>query len=108
VSNWSDVTLAEALGFLFTRLFCPRRDLLLENLALRQQLGVFKRKHPRPPFGAADKLFWVMLRQVWVGWERALILIQPETVVRWHRKGFGLYCLKPAHSDLSKAVGKLF
>ena len=32
-----------------------------------------------------------MLRQLWVGWERALILIQPETVVRWHRKGFGLY-----------------
>jgi putative transposase len=83
--------LLRLLVFFFTRLFCPRRDLLLENLALRQQLGVFKRKHPRPPFGAADKLFWVMLRQLWVGWERALILIQPETVVRWHRKGFGLY-----------------
>jgi putative transposase len=83
--------LLRLLVVFFTRLFCPRRDLLLENLALRQQLGVFKRKHPRPPFGAADKMFWVMLRQLWVGWERALILIQPETVVRWHRKGFGLY-----------------
>ena len=47
---------------------------------------LFGANHPRPPFGAADKLFWVMLRQLWVGWERALILIQPETVVRWHRK----------------------
>jgi transposase InsO family protein len=74
-----------------TRLFCSRRDLLLENLALRQQLGVFKRKHPQPRFVASDKLFWVMLRRLWVGWEQALILIQPETVVRWHRKGFRLY-----------------
>jgi hypothetical protein len=63
----------------------------LENLALRQQLGVFKQRHPPARFSAADKLFWVMLRCLWTGWKRALILIQPETVVRWHRAGFKLY-----------------
>src|ERR1039458_3358914 len=68
-----------------------RRNLLLENLALRQQLGVFKQKHPQPRFAVPDKLFWVMLRQLWDGWIRALILVQPETVVRWHRTGFKLY-----------------
>jgi transposase InsO family protein len=76
---------------LFTRLFRSRRDLLLENLALRQQLGVFKQKHPPPRFATTDKLFWVMLSRLWVGWRRALIVVQPETVVRWHRTVFKLY-----------------
>ena len=47
-----------ALGTL-VRLLRVRRSLLLENLALRQQLGVLKRRHPKPPFGLPDKLFWV-------------------------------------------------
>jgi transposase InsO family protein len=76
---------------LFSRFFRSRRDLLLENLALRQQLGVFKQMHPQPRFAATDKLFWVMLRGLWVDWKRALILVQPETVVRWHRARFKLY-----------------
>ena len=79
------------LVVLFTRLFRSRRDRLLENLALRQQLGVFRQKHPPPRFAAPDKLFWVMLRRLWAGWRRALVLVQPETVVRWHRAGFKLY-----------------
>src|ERR1035441_2963836 len=73
---------------LYSRFFHSRRDLLLENLALRQQLGVLQRRHPQPRFGISDKFFWVILRRLWPGWNRALILIQPETVVRWHRVGF--------------------
>jgi hypothetical protein len=72
------------------RTFHSRRNLLLENLALRQQLGVFKQKYPQPRFAATDKLFWVMLKRFWAGWRRALIVVQPETVVRWHRTGFRL------------------
>jgi hypothetical protein len=68
-----------------------RHDLLLENLALRQQLAVLKQRHPQPRFTAPDKMFWVMLRRLWPGWKRGLILVQPETVVRWHRTGFKLY-----------------
>jgi hypothetical protein len=68
-----------------------RNDLLLENLALRQQLAVLKQKHPQPQLAAPDKLFWVILRRLWPGWKRALILVQPETVVRWHKAGFKLY-----------------
>src|ERR1035438_8155386 len=80
------VLLLRLLSIVPTRFFRSRCDLLIENLALRQQLGVFKRKHPRPRFSATDKLFWVMLRRLWAGWSGALILVQPETVVRWHRK----------------------
>ena len=67
------------------------RNLLLENLALRQQLAILKQKCPHPRFTSQDKLFWVILRRLWPGWRRALILLQPETVVRWHRAGFKLY-----------------
>jgi hypothetical protein len=67
---------------LFARSFHSRRDLVLENLAPWQQLGVLKRKHPQPRLAASDRLFWVMLRRIWPGWKEALILIQPETVVR--------------------------
>jgi hypothetical protein len=76
---------------LLIRSVCSRRNLLLENLALRQQLGVLKQQRPQPRFAVPDKLFWVILRRLWPGWKRALILVQPETVVRWHCAGFKLY-----------------
>jgi len=73
------------------RLFDTHRRLLLENLALRQQLAVLKRRHPRPRLAAFDKLFWVLVRRFWSGWQQALIIVSPETVVCWHRSGFALY-----------------
>jgi len=75
----------------FLRLFRARRILLLENLALRQQLAVYRRRHPRPKLAAFDKLFWVLARRFWSGWKRALVKVGPETVVRWHGSGFVLY-----------------
>src|SRR5208283_656104 len=79
------------LFILLVRSCRSRRDLLLENLALRQQLGVLKQKRPQPRFAAPDKLFWVILRRLWPGWKQGLVLVQPETVVRWHQVGFKLY-----------------
>ena len=63
----------------------------MENLALRQQLAIFKRQSSRPRLGVADKLFWVTLRRFWSSWKKTLIVVSPDTVVRWHRAGFGLY-----------------
>lgn len=68
-----------------------RSTLLLENLVLRQQLVALKRKHPRPRLGTADKLFWIAVRRLWSRWGDLLIVVSPETVVRWHRSGFALY-----------------
>ena len=76
---------------LVTQVFRSRRDLLLENLALRQQLTVLSRRHPQPRFAVSDRFFWVILRRLWCGWKQALFLVQPETVVRWHRTGFKVY-----------------
>ena len=63
----------------------------LENLALRQQLTMFKRQCPRPRLRKADRLFWLLLSKTWKDWRRALIIVRPETVVSWHRKGFRLF-----------------
>ena len=73
------------------RLLRLRRSLLLENLALRQQLAVLKRRHPRPRLDLLDKLFWVSIRRFWSRWQQSLIAVTPETLVRWHRGGFRLY-----------------
>src|ERR1700731_1571140 len=73
------------------RLLRARRSLLLENLALRQQLAVLKRRRPRPRLDLLDKLFWGAVRRFWSGWHQSLIAATPETVVRWHRGGFRLY-----------------
>ena len=62
-----------------------RRDLLLEMLALRHQLGVLGRSGRR--FRPADRLLWVCLRWFWPRWRYALVLVQPATVARWHREG---------------------
>ena len=71
--------------------FRTHRSLMLENLALRQQLTVLKRKHPRPRLGPFDKLFWVLACRFWPRWKEMLVLVQPETVARWHRAGFKAY-----------------
>jgi putative transposase len=73
------------------RFFQGRRQLLLENLALRQQLAALKRRRPRPMLVVFDKLFWVLAQRFWSEWKQALIVVTPETVVRWHRAGFRLY-----------------
>jgi putative transposase len=78
------------LGLLL-RCVQSRRSLLPENLALRQQLVVLKRKHPRPRIGAVDKIFWLLARRFWSTWKQSLVLVNPETVVRCHRAGFRLY-----------------
>src|SRR5215472_15239486 len=84
----------QTLGLLLTsivRCFRTRRSLLLENLVLRQQLAILKRRHPRPRLGRLDKLFWVLIHRCWSCWKQALVVVTPETVVRWHRAGFRLY-----------------
>ena len=81
------------LSSLLRFLLLPRslREVALENLALRQQLAVMKRRRPRPRLQIADRIFWVWLSTVWSHWRQALMIVRPETVVSWHRKGFRLF-----------------
>jgi putative transposase len=86
------------------RFFRYRRDLLLENLVLRQQPAVLKRKHPRPRLRPFDKLFWVLARRFWSDWKQAPMVFTPETVAGWHRTGFRLY--SRVISRARQAVGR--
>ena len=68
-----------------------RRSLVLENLALRQQLAVYKRSIKRPRLRQTDRVFWVWLSQYWADWRSVVDIVQPKTVVAWHRQGFRRY-----------------
>ena len=68
-----------------------RRDLALENLALRQQLGVLKRRKGVPRLKKVDRLFWVVLSSIWAPWRQALHLVNGDTVVGWQRRGSRIY-----------------
>ena len=61
-------------------------NLAAENIALRQQLIVLKRNQKRPVLKERDRLFWVLLSRIWSGWRDAVYIVQPDTVVRWHKK----------------------
>ena len=68
-----------------------RARLAAENAALRHQLAVLQRARRRPKLHRRDRIFWVWLSKLWSGWQDALLIVQPETVVKWHRQGFKLY-----------------
>ncbi len=84
------VRLLAALVSALRSAFRSRRDLVLENLALRQQLATLARRR-RPVVWPADRPFWIILSRLWAGWAGALAIVQPETVIRWHRAGFRIY-----------------
>ena len=75
---------------LLRALLVPRTALVLENLALRQQVAVLKRSVPRPRVRLRDRIYWVVLRRIWSGWRDCLRHVRPSTVVRWHRLGWRL------------------
>ncbi len=69
-----------------------RRELILENLALRHQRSVLRAtSHRRLQLTSLDRVFSTLLRRRWCGWKEALVIVQPATVVRWHRQGFRFY-----------------
>jgi putative transposase len=75
-------------------LICARRsqrELARENLALRQQLAMLRGQGARPTLRPADRLFWAGLARLWTKWRDVLIVVRPETVIRWHRLGFKLF-----------------
>src|SRR5438309_4651665 len=69
-----------------------RAALQLENLALRHQIGVLQRSaRRRPKLTSRDRLLWMCLSRLWSDWRSALAIVQPETVLAWHRAGFRLF-----------------
>ena len=74
---------------------CRRRaDLVLENVALRQQVTALKKERPRPPLEDTERAFWVALRGSWPVWASRLLIVHADTVARWHRDRFRRYWAK--------------
>src|SRR5215510_7782799 len=85
------MTLFPLLFSLARSFFAPRLELIAEVLALRQQLAILNRTAKRPSLRFQDRLFWIALAKIWQGWRSALLIVKPETVIKWHRQGFQLY-----------------
>jgi putative transposase len=80
-------TLLPTLGAFFR----DRHDLVVENLLLRHQLCISLRSRPRPHLKSIDRLFWLFARRLIPTWRWHLVLVRPETVLRWHCRGWRLY-----------------
>ena len=85
------ITLVLHLLRLLPFLLGGHRQIALENLALRQQLAVYKRTAPRPKLRTTDRLLWAGLARVWTGWRQSLVIVSPDTVLRWQRRRFREY-----------------
>ena len=83
------------LGLLFCVRDCFRSRFALqaEMLALRHQLLVLERTTRGRKLGLrwADRVLWTWLSRLWSNWRSALVIVKPETVIAWHRRGFRLY-----------------
>jgi len=82
-----------------------QRALAVENLALRHQLAVLQRTAKKPRLRRSDRALWVLLSRFWNDWLDSLAIVQPETVIRWHREGFRLYWRwksRPRHAGRPK------
>src|SRR5215472_11753651 len=85
------IDLLELLLTALGSVFRSRERLILENLLLRQQLQVALRRQRRPRLRSRDKLFWLLVRHLFRNWRSHLLLVRPETVLRWHRQGWRLF-----------------
>ncbi len=89
-----------------------REDQAIVELALRQQLAVYAQNRQRPRLSPLDRGFWVALSRLWPRWKDHLVVVRPETVVRWHRQGFRRYWRSistpgPGRPPISKEVLEL-
>ena len=83
--------LVRIVAVLAKALLRSRSSLVVENIALRQQLAVLHRMGKKPSLRKRDRLFWIWLSRLWSNWKSALVIVKPETVIRWHRQGFRWY-----------------
>ncbi len=88
-----------------------RASLVAENLALRQQLAVLRRVAPRPRLRPVDRAFWVLLARTWSRWADTLVVVKPETVLGWHRRGFVRFWARrsrcPGRPPIDRAIVEL-
>jgi len=83
--------LAKFLIELARSLFKSKQDLILENLILRQQLTIYKRRDKKPKIENIDRMILVWMSKLFSNWKSALVVVKASTLIGWHKKGFKLY-----------------
>jgi putative transposase len=86
----------------FSDLKRSRMDLIIENAILRQQLIVLKRQGKRPQLTQGDRLHLIFLSRLSKFWQQALHIVQPDTLLRWHRDLFRRYWRRKSKSKQRK------
>ena len=98
---------------LIRALFSTQAALAAENLVLRQQVIVLRHSVKRPRLRNRDRLFWIAVCRMWKDWQSSLHILQPATVVKWHRAGFRRYwrwrsrSKKPGRSKIDAEIREL-
>ena len=88
---WTKPDTTSLLLGTLTDLARSKSELVAENAFLRQQLIVLRRQVKRPACTEMDRMLLVLLARMVRTWKQALLIVQPETLLRWHRQGFKLF-----------------
>ena len=92
------MSVLHVLFVLIRSIVADRAELAAENLALRQQLAILEQRSKRPRLRKRDRIFWAWLSRFWSNWHSVLVIVQAETVIRWHQRGFRLYWRRKSRS----------
>jgi len=76
---------------IISSIFKSRASLQLENMMLRKQIDILMRRQKRPLVHNRDRLFFVLLSELYTEWRKAFFIFQPDTLIRWHKHGFKLF-----------------
>ena len=90
---------------IFKTVFKSKNDIIIENLALRQQLATYTARKKKPTIKERDLAFWIALKKSWFNWTKTLIIVKPETVIDWQRRRFKKHWTKI--SSKNKRCGQL-
>ncbi len=89
--DWTKPATSSLISGTLTDFARKKSELVAENALLRQQLIILRRHVKRPACTRADRMLLVLLARMVRTWKQALFIVQPETLLRWHRQGFKLY-----------------
>jgi len=70
------------------------RKLVIQNISMHQQLAIYKRKKKKTKLKERDRLFWILLSKLWPDWQSTLVIVKPETVIKWNQRRFKDYWRK--------------
>ena len=91
IKHWTKPATAVLIGGLLADVTRSRSDLIVENALLRQQLIVLHRQIKRPQLSHRERFLFVLLARLSKFWKQSIHIVQPETLLRWHRELFRAY-----------------